>query len=75
VAHALAVADRVVMIARGAVLHEGPPGEVVTAASLRELYGVEVRVVALPDAAGVCVPSLRLDEDREQRRVAHLVGG
>jgi iron complex transport system ATP-binding protein len=73
--HALAVADRVVMITRGAVLHEGPPGEVVTAASLRELYGVEVRVVALPDTAGVCVPGLRLEEDHERRRVARRAEG
>ncbi len=59
--HALAVADRIVMIDRGVVLREGPPGEAVTAASLRELYGVEVRVLTLPDMTGICVPALRFE--------------
>ena len=53
---------------RAALLHGwrlaalGTPTDVITPASLRALYGVEVNVVAIPDAGGrstrVCVPSL-----------------
>jgi iron complex transport system ATP-binding protein len=54
---AFACADRVAVLAGGALLRIGPPAEVVTADTLRECYAVEVSV--LPVAEGryrVCVP-------------------
>lgn len=45
----------------GRIARLGTPEEVVTAESLRETYGVEVDVLALPGAGGgrsVCVPRL-----------------
>jgi iron complex transport system ATP-binding protein len=57
--HALMVADRVIMLARGRVVADGPPGEVITGASLAELYGVGVRTVEVAGGRRVCVPSFR----------------
>jgi iron complex transport system ATP-binding protein len=52
-------ADRVAMLHAGRLRHLGPPREVITAASLRAVYGVEVDVVPLGDrGVPVCVPVL-----------------
>ncbi len=57
-------ADRVVLLRDGGIHAHGAPAEVVTAANLRALYGVDVNVVeiALPDGrpSRACLPSLRL---------------
>jgi len=42
---AAAACPRVVMLAGGRVVADGPPGEVITVARLREVFGVDVRVV------------------------------
>jgi iron complex transport system ATP-binding protein len=57
--HAFACADRVALMRGGRIVALGPPEAVVTAAALRDLYGVEVAVAWL-EAAGrhVCAPSL-----------------
>jgi iron complex transport system ATP-binding protein len=51
--HALAIADRVVMVRGGAIMASGPTGEVVNSANLSALYGrpVEVVRVTSPDGA------------------------
>ena len=63
---------------RTALLHDGrltalgAPTDVITPASLRALYGVEVDVVAIPGPGGrstrVCVPSLAVCERRPATR-------
>ena len=56
---------RVALLHRGRLARLGPPNDVITRDSLREVYGVEVMVteVARPDGrvAHVCVPALGPD--------------
>lgn len=55
--HAFACADRVLVLAGGRLVADGPPAEVVTAARLAEVYGVAVDVVRPPGVdRPVCVP-------------------
>lgn len=59
--HAFLCARRVAMLHQGRVIRLGAPPEVITAESLRLIYGVDVEVVTLPTApkaAHVCVPRL-----------------
>jgi iron complex transport system ATP-binding protein len=59
--HAFLCAHRVALLHGGRLARLGTPEEVVTAESLRETYGVDVDVLALPGAGGgrrVCVPRL-----------------
>jgi iron complex transport system ATP-binding protein len=59
--HAFLCGHRVALLHDGRLARLGPPEEVVTAESLREIYGVEVDVLALPDGRSgrrVCVPRL-----------------
>ncbi len=59
--HAFACADRVALLRSGRIVALGPPRSVVTAASLRALYGVDVAVEFLETVRRhVCAP--RLDE-------------
>ena len=58
--HAMSVADRVVMMLGGRILHNGPAEETVTSLSLQELYGVDVRLFAVEENVHVCVPAVRL---------------
>lgn len=58
--HALSVADRVVMMQDGAVLHDGPAADTVTSASLEQLYGVDVRLYDVEENVPICVPAVRL---------------
>ena len=44
--HALAVADRVVMMLGGVIIRDGPPRETVTPTTLEELYGIDGRFFA-----------------------------
>ncbi|ATN36483.1 ABC transporter [Rhizobium sp. ACO-34A] len=60
--HVFLVADRVVLLKDGVVRAEGAPGEVLTAAAIREVYGVDVVVGTLEGGrAASCVP--RLDDN------------
>jgi len=54
---AFLAASRVLLLARGGALRQGAPEEVITAANLREVYGVEVRVAAM-EGTRVCLPVL-----------------
>ncbi len=57
--HAFVCADRVAMLHAGRLLRLGAPGEVITAESLREIYGVEVELVRVMKNDGlrcVCIP-------------------
>lgn len=57
--HALALADRVLLMGRDGSLQSGPPEAVLTGERLSEVYGVPVRVALLPgDGRPVCVPDL-----------------
>lgn len=58
--HAMSVADRVVMMQDGRILHDGPAEETVTSTSLKELYDVDVRLFAVEENVHVCVPAVRL---------------
>jgi iron complex transport system ATP-binding protein len=55
-------ADRVAMLHQGRLARLGPPDEVVTAESLRTIYGVDVEVTLVPAGDGsarrVCIPAL-----------------
>ncbi len=66
--HAFLCARRVAMLHQGKVISLGAPAEVITAESLRLIYGVEVDVVTLPAAARVahvCVPKLTAPAQRQ----------
>jgi iron complex transport system ATP-binding protein len=58
--HALAIADRVVMLRGGGVMAAGPTADVVNSENLSALYGRPVEVVRVESADGterrVCVP-------------------
>jgi iron complex transport system ATP-binding protein len=57
---AFVCADRVALLHQGRLVRLGAPAEVITAESLREIYGVEVAVASIQVGAGkerpVCVP-------------------
>ena len=57
--HAFLVADRVALMKDGALLALGAPEAAITEASLRTLYGVEVRIAELAEDGRprrVCLP-------------------
>ena len=60
--HAFLCAHRVALLHQGRLARLGPPDEVITRESLREVYGVEVTVMEVARAEGrvarVCVPAL-----------------
>ncbi|RII31078.1 MAG: ABC transporter ATP-binding protein [Geobacter sp.] len=73
--HAMAVADRVVMMGQGRIIRDGAACETVTPASLRELYNVDVRLYSVAEGVRVCVPAVRLGNDsREHEGYGHHVG-
>lgn len=51
--------DRVALVVGGRVVAEGPPAEALTAAALRDAYGVEVALIPYPAAGGTQVVPLR----------------
>nr|WP_320132125.1 ABC transporter ATP-binding protein [uncultured Holophaga sp.] len=57
--HALSVANRVVMMNQGRIVHEGGP-EIISDMSLEAIYGVDVRLFNIQGDVRVCVPGLRL---------------
>jgi iron complex transport system ATP-binding protein len=62
--HALAAADRVVLLRAGRVAGDGRPEDVITAGALSSLYGVDVRMMTVSEGVDVCVPGMRLHEGR-----------
>lgn len=58
--HAFACASQVAVLHNGLLVAHGAPAEVLTAALLRQVYGVEVMIERLPDGQTVCAPDLRL---------------
>lgn len=58
--HAMAIADRVVMMQDGGILHDGATNEMVTPANLEKLYGVDVRLFSVEEGVHVCVPAVHL---------------
>lgn len=54
--HALWVANHVIMLKNGQVHADGSPLDVITGASLYELYGAEVEVRPFADNFHVCIP-------------------
>jgi iron complex transport system ATP-binding protein len=50
--------DRLVLLREGEVDLSGPPGEVIDAANLSRVFGLEAEVVAGPDGAPLVVPRL-----------------
>ncbi len=57
-------ADRVAMLHQGRLAHMGAPSEVITAESLKQIYGVDVAVARVPVGGGaerpVCIPAVAL---------------
>lgn len=65
--HAFACAERVALMKAGNLLAAGSPAETITAAMMRELYGVNVAVAFLETAGRhVCAPSLSTQEKGEK---------
>ncbi|WP_198585999.1 ABC transporter ATP-binding protein [Pararhizobium haloflavum] len=56
--HALAVADRAVLMGNGRILANGPAGGTLTGERLSEVYGVRIEVTRLADLTTICVPRL-----------------
>ncbi|MCB2189092.1 MAG: ABC transporter ATP-binding protein [Deltaproteobacteria bacterium] len=54
---ALLYADQVVLLAEGRVLEEGPPGRVMTPATVSRLYQTPIRRVDLGEGGGVFLPA------------------
>jgi iron complex transport system ATP-binding protein len=57
-------ADRVAMLHEGRLVHFGAPDDVITAESLKQIYGVDVVVTRVPLEGGgerrVCIPTVAL---------------
>lgn len=63
--HALACADRVLLLKGGRLVAEGQPREIVTPMAMHDLYGVEVAIAYVDQARRhVCVPALTAREER-----------
>lgn len=58
--HAMAVADRVVMMRKGVIAYDGLVGDTIHQTSLMDLYHVDVRLVPVEEGVCVCVPAVRL---------------
>lgn len=54
--HTFLSSDAVILLHHGKILARGIPEEAVTTDSLRQLYGVEVRIVPQEDGLLCCVP-------------------
>jgi iron complex transport system ATP-binding protein len=64
--HVFLCGDRVALLHDGGMEALGPPEAVITPASLKRLYGVEVQVVELPDhETRTCVPSVHGLRERQ----------
>lgn len=54
--HAFAVADKVALMHDGRIVASGPPGDVLVAERLTDVYGVAMSIRRLDDRLTVCVP-------------------
>ncbi len=54
--HAFACATQVAVLARGRIVANGAPADVVTPARLHDVYGVKVSIETLPDGQTICAP-------------------
>lgn len=54
--HAFAIADRVVLLSRGALIADGTPAHVLRPERLHEVYGVTVGIETLRSGQQVCAP-------------------
>lgn len=70
--HAFLCADRVAMLHEGRLMACGVPADVMTAENLRQLYGVEVAVVAVmagqAGARSICLPMTAVRQHRVEGR-------
>ena len=66
--HAFLCAHRVALLHQGRLARLGPPDEVITRESLREVYGVEVTVMEVAGADGPRGPCLRSGPGRDGAR-------
>ena len=57
--HAMAIADRVVMMKKGKIVHDGAPQATITAGTLAELYGVSSQLLQAAGAGSCTIPDLR----------------
>jgi hypothetical protein len=57
--HAFAVAHRVALLHEGTIVTIGPPSDVLTADSLRQVYGIEVTIERLRNGQTICAPAYR----------------
>jgi iron complex transport system ATP-binding protein len=57
--HAMAIADRVIMMKRGSIVRDGDPQNTVTPATLADLYGLEDRLFVRGLKADGALPNLR----------------
>jgi iron complex transport system ATP-binding protein len=59
--HAFLVSNTVAILNGGTIAQVGPPDGVITETSMKETYGVDVRIVCLEDGVGrkACLPALK----------------
>lgn len=57
--HAFAVANRVALLHGGAIVAIGTPSDVLTAESLRQVYGIDVAIERLRNGQTICAPEYR----------------
>ena len=55
--HAFAVAHRVALLHEGTIVSIGAPADVLTAESLRKVYGIEVTIERLGNGQTICAPT------------------
>jgi iron complex transport system ATP-binding protein len=58
--HAFAVAHRVALLHEGTIVTIGPPSDVLTAESLRQVYGIQVTIERLRNGQTICAPQYRV---------------
>ena len=72
--HALALESTTAVLAGGRIIAEGPASEVITDASMRELYGIRVNVRHVEDRI-ICIPGpLKKDAAVEEGELEFIVG-
>jgi iron complex transport system ATP-binding protein len=59
--HALAIADRAVMMNAGTIIYDGAPSSIITPQNLAELYGLNERLLTDQGGGGFGMPRLRKD--------------
>ena len=54
--HAFMISDTVVIMNQGRLKGYGPPDRVITEESLRDLYGIEVKIIDSVQGGKLCTP-------------------